>query len=181
MTKTKVVFLDRDGTLNEDRGYVDHIQDWQFTDRAVEAVRMLRDAGFAVALVSNQSGIARGLFTVADVDELHAQVRELLVRGGADLDAVAYCPHGPDEGCGCRKPRPGLAREVERQLGRPSDHAASWTVGDKPSDLGFGVALGTRTALLRSRYWSNGELEPPPDILADCLYEAARFLLDGVA
>jgi D-glycero-D-manno-heptose 1,7-bisphosphate phosphatase len=113
----RVVFLDRDGTLNEDSRYVHRIADWRFTPQAVGAVRMLRDAGFAVALVSNQAGIARGLFTAAAVDELHAQVRELLVRGGADLDAVAYCPHGPDEGCDCRKPRTGLAREVERQLG----------------------------------------------------------------
>ena len=179
--KTRVVFLDRDGTLNEDVGYLHRIQDWRFTDRAVEAVRILRDAGFAAALVSNQSGIARGLFTAADVDELHAQVREWLVRGGADLDALAYCPHGPDEGCDCRKPRTGLAREVERQLGQSINYAASWTIGDKLSDLGFGMALGTRTVLLRSRYWSNGELERPPDLIAGCLDEAARFLLDGLA
>ena len=92
--KRRVVFLDRDGTLNEDLGYVHRIADWRFAPQAAEAVRMLRDAGFAVALVSNQAGIARGLFTAAAVDELHTQVRELLVRRGADLDAVAYCPHG---------------------------------------------------------------------------------------
>ena len=102
--KTPVVFLDRDGMLNEDVGYVFRIEDWHFTDRALEAVRRLRDVGFAVALVSNQSGVARGLFTAADVDELHVRVCQLMHRGGADPDAVAYCPHGPEDGCGCRKP-----------------------------------------------------------------------------
>ena len=176
----RVVFLDRDGTLNVDVGYVHRIQDWRFTQRAVEAVRMLRDAGFAVALVSNQSGIARGLFTAQDVDRLHAQVRELLVRDGADLDAVAYCPHAPGEGCGCRKPRTGLAREVERLLGRPIDYSASWTIGDKRTDVAFGVALGTHTALLRSAYWTHGGLDTPPDFVAGCLYEAARVVAQGL-
>jgi D,D-heptose 1,7-bisphosphate phosphatase len=179
VTKTGVVFLDRDGTLNVDFVYVHQIEDWRFTDRAADALRMLRAAGFAVALVSNQSGVARGLSTATDIEALHRHVRDLLARDGAALDAVAYCPHGPEDDCDCRKPRTGLARQVERQLGQPIDYAASWTIGDKLSDLAFGVALGTRTALLRSRYWNDSELETDPDVVADSLYDAARAIADN--
>jgi D,D-heptose 1,7-bisphosphate phosphatase len=100
-----VIFLDRDGTLNVDKGYVHRAEEWEFTDRAPEALRALRAAGYAIALVTNQSGVGRGCFTLDDVRALHEYVQQRLAEDGVSLDAIAVCPHAPDEGCSCRKPR----------------------------------------------------------------------------
>jgi D-glycero-D-manno-heptose 1,7-bisphosphate phosphatase len=170
----RVAFLDRDGTLNADHGYVHRVADWEFLEGAVEAVAALRAQGFAIAVVTNQSGVALGYFTREDVRALHEHVQRELARLGAGIDALAFCPHAATDQCDCRKPRTGMGRSVERQLGEPIDYPASWTIGDKLSDIEFGAALGTRTALLRSRYWSPGDLTRAPDLLADSLLEAAR-------
>ena len=172
----RIVFLDRDGTLNVDRGYVHRQADWEFTSRAVEAVKLLREGGYYVAVITNQSGIAAGLYSVADVELLHAFMRNQFSKAGADVDAVYYCPHSHEAGCDCHKPGIGMARQVEQQLETNVDYAASWTIGDKLSDLEFGRALGTRTALIRSRYWTNAELGQRPDIIANSLYETVLQL-----
>ncbi len=191
----KIVFLDRDGTLNVDRGYVYRQEDWEFTDQAPQAISHLQNAGFRIAVVTNQSGVAAGMYSAADVERLHdfmcrslsvagqarkPDVRLLhdfrcreLVDGGAGIDAVAYCPHSPHAACDCRKPRTGLARQIERHLVAPLDYAASWTIGDKLSDVEFGRALGTHTALIRSRYWTAADLNDQPDLIVDSLYDAA--------
>jgi len=120
-----VIFLDRDGTLNVDKGFVHRAEDWEFTDRAAEALRELREAGYVIALVTNQSGVARGFFTLADVRALHEDVRQRLARQGVTLDAIAICPHAPDDDCECRKPRTGMARQIETQLGEPIPYERS--------------------------------------------------------
>jgi D-glycero-D-manno-heptose 1,7-bisphosphate phosphatase len=171
------VFLDRDGTINVDRGYVHRIEDWEFIAGAVEAIRQFRLAGFAVAIVSNQSAIAAGNYSLADVLYLHTYVQAKLGRCGTTIDAIAVCPHSSTENCDCRKPRPGLARQVELQLAAPIDYPASWTIGDKISDIGFGRALGSRTILLRSQYWRPDDLSIPPDTIANSLLEAARGIV----
>ena len=173
----KVAFLDRDGTINVDRGYVYRPEDWQFTERAVEAIALLRSAGFAVAVITNQSGIAAGYYTLDDLHRLHCYFQEELARAGTCVDAIAFCPHGAAENCDCRKPLTGMSSQVEQALGEPLDYAASWTIGDKPADLGFGRALGTRTVLLRSRYWNEAELPQPPDLIADSLIKAVEAIL----
>ena len=149
----KVVFLDRDGTLNVDRGYVHRQEDWERTDWVPEAILRLRTAGFRIAVVTNQSGVAAGMYSVADVERLHdLMYRSLSVAGQARkpdvpllhdfmhrevadwrtcIDAVAYCHHAPDAACDCRKPRTGMTRQIERQLAAPLEYAASWTIGDK--------------------------------------------------
>jgi len=120
-----VIFLDRDGTLNVDKGFVHRAEDWESTDRAAEALRELREAGYVIALVTNQSGVARGFFTLADVRALHEDVRQRLARQGVTLDAIAICPHAPDDDCECRKPRTGMARQIETQLGEPIPYERS--------------------------------------------------------
>jgi len=173
----KLIFLDRDGTLNVDHGFVHRIEDWEFTDRAPEAVKKLRDAGYAVALVTNQSGIARGYFMMDDVRRLHHWMQECLAARQTALDAIAICPHSPDGDCLCRKPRTAMAKQVEQALGDTIDYASSWTIGDKLSDLRFGIALGTHTALLRSDYWTPGDLVTSPDIVVESLFEAVEEIL----
>jgi len=172
-----VAFLDRDGTINVDHGYVHRIQDWEFVGGAIDAICALRQVGFAIAVVSNQAGIAAGRYSVADVDQLHRQVNQLLADADTGIDAWAFCPHAAVEQCGCRKPRTGLAENIERQLGQPIDYARSWTIGDKPSDVEFGQNLGTHTALLTSRYWTSDDLACQPDVVASSLAEAVQFLL----
>ncbi len=173
----KVVFLDRDGTLNVDHGFVHRIDEWEFTDRAPEAVKRLRDAGYAIALVTNQSGIARGYYTLEDVRRLHEWMRQRLDTLQATIDAIAICPHLPDDDCQCRKPHTAMAEQIEQTLGQAIDYPLSWVVGDKLADLQFGIALGTHTALIESDYWRPSDLVTHPDIIAETLYQAAGEIL----
>jgi len=175
-TLAKVAFLDRDGTINVDRGYVHRIEDWEFTLGCVEALGMLRNSGFRIAIATHQSGIAGGRYTAEHVNKLHEVICHALALSGIHVDAVTFCPHAADAGCDCRKPRAGLARQVETVLGLPIDYAASWTIGDKPSDVEFGYSLGTRTALIRSDYWRHCQIEVRPDAIVDSLLEAARWI-----
>jgi D-glycero-D-manno-heptose 1,7-bisphosphate phosphatase len=172
-----VIFLDRDGTLNVDKGFVHRMEDWEFTDRAPEALRDLREAGYALALVTNQSGVGRGYFTLDDVHVLHEHVQQRLAEQGVALDAIAVCPHAPDDGCDCRKPRTGMARQIETQLGEPIAYDRSWVIGDKLSDLELGRALDTQVCLLRSRYWHEGQLQDASVLIGDSLYQAAQAII----
>jgi D-glycero-D-manno-heptose 1,7-bisphosphate phosphatase len=104
-------------------------------------------------------------------------VQQRLAERGAWLDAIAVCPHGPDNGCDCRKPLTGMARPIETQLPEPIAYHRSWVIGDKLSDLVFGRALGTRTALLRSQYWRADRLLHAPTLVADCLYQSAQAII----
>ena len=170
----KVVFLDRDGTINVDHGYVYHVDDWELTDDAAEAIAMLQSAGFRLAVVTNQSGIASGKYSKSDVDRLHDHMLGELALAGATIDAIAVCPHASDDDCDCRKPKTGMAAQIAAQLNQPIDYERSWTIGDKLSDVGFGAALGTSTALIRSRYWDVDALNVKPTLIVDSLFGAAE-------
>lgn len=172
----KVVFLDRDGTINVDSGFVHKVEDWKFTDRAAEGLKKLKAAGFRLAIITNQSGIGHEMYTLADMEEVHRHMESELAKSGVKLDAIAFCPHRRDGGCACRKPATGMAKQIEEKLG-PIDYEGSWTIGDKEADLKFGKALGTRTALIRSRYWEEAALSEAPDFLASSLYEAAEKII----
>ena len=176
---SKVIFLDRDGVLNVDHGYVHKIEDWEFCAGAIEAIRALREAGYFIAVVTNQSGVARGMFSLEDLHRLYEFVQQQLRQAGAAVDAIVYCPHAPEDNCPCRKPRTGMAQQIEKTIGDSIDYSESWMVGDKLSDIEFGLRLGTRTALIQSRYWREGELLHPPDITIISLWDAARQILDG--
>ncbi len=137
------VFLDRDGVLNEDRGYVYKAADLQILPGVPEALKELKRRGFLLVVISNQSGVARGKFGVADVEAFHDHLRTELVRLGAPpLDDVFYCPHGPDDGCPCRKPRTGMIDDAVKRLG--IDLARSFLVGDKFDDVTCAVNAGIK-------------------------------------
>jgi D-glycero-D-manno-heptose 1,7-bisphosphate phosphatase len=142
----RAVFLDRDGTLIEDVGYPRDPEAVRLVDGAADALEALRRAGFALVVVSNQSGIGRGLISRAEADAVHRRFVGELSALGVEPDDVRYCPHAPDEGCMCRKPQAGLlldsARELELDLGR------SFMVGDKPIDVEAGRRAGCRTIVL---------------------------------
>ncbi len=145
-------FLDRDGVLNDDLGYVHRVADFHWLPGAVQACKRLQDAGYALVVVTNQSGVARGMYTLDDVDTLHAHMQRELSAAGVTLTAIYRCPHLPTAevadyrlDCSCRKPRPGMLMQALREHGL--DAARSVMVGDKPSDVQAGQAAGVARCL----------------------------------
>jgi len=180
----RAAFLDRDGTIGEELGYVNHIDRFQIFPFAAEAIRQLNEAQIPVIVVTNQSGIARNIFPESLVHEVHKKMVAELAKGGAWIDAIYYCPHKTEDNCVCRKPNPGLLLQAQRE--HALDLAASWIVGDRYGDLEMGHAAGTRGILVMSGY-GRGEYElhhaswpRKPDVLAENLTEAVRRILqDG--
>jgi histidinol-phosphate phosphatase family protein len=151
MNKRAAVFLDRDGTLIDDVGYISDPEDVRLVTGAAEALRSLRDDGFALVVVSNQSGIGRGVTTQEQANAVHRRLLEELERAGAGIDAAYYCPHTPEDGCACRKPLPGLILDAAREL--ELDLERSTMVGNSDVDVAAGEAAGTRTILLGEGEW----------------------------
>lgn len=168
----KAIFLDRDGTINMDHGYVHRIEDWAYTHRAVEALKLFARAGYSLIVVTNQSGIAYGLYTKQDMEDLHAIVQVDLLDEGIGTDFF-YCPHEREGDCDCRKPKIGMAKQAEEMLGS-IDYANSWMIGDKPTDVKFGKNCGMRTVILKSKYWG----ETDADFIANNLFEAFKIIRD---
>ena len=133
-------FLDRDGVLNVDRGYVGTPERWEWTESAREAVATLNRAGYLVFVVTNQSGIARGMYGEAAFADLMAWVSESLALAGGRFDAIYHCPHGPDDACDCRKPLPGMLLRAMAEW--PVRREGSFLVGDSDSDLQAAEAAG---------------------------------------
>jgi D-glycero-D-manno-heptose 1,7-bisphosphate phosphatase len=159
------VFLDRDGTLIEDVGYLDSLSRIAFYPWTVDAIRMLNRAGLPVVVVTNQSGVARGMFDVALVTETHRAIDARLAAGGARVDAYYYCPHHPDgpvaafaRSCDCRKPGRGMIDQATAHLGL--DPAQSFVVGDTWTDVQLGHAVGARSILVRTGKGLDQEREP---------------------
>jgi D-glycero-D-manno-heptose 1,7-bisphosphate phosphatase len=180
------VFLDRDGTLIEDVGYLDRLDRIAFFPWTVDAIRALNRAGLAVVVITNQSGIARGLFTEAFVEETHRHLSARLAAGGARVDAYYYCPHHPDgvveayrHRCDCRKPAGGMVNQAARDLSL--DPARSFVVGDKWLDVGLARAVGARGILVRTGTGATEEAQPQPGISADAIVDnlaaAASWIL----
>ena len=145
----KLVVLDRDGVINEDsEEYVKSVAEWRPIPGSLEAIARLHAAGFTMVVVSNQSGLARGLFEWAALDAIHEEMIRQVEAAGGRIAGLFICPHGPAEGCDCRKPRPGLLRQVEAELGASVLDAP--LVGDKPSDLQLARVAGCQPILVRT-------------------------------
>jgi D-glycero-D-manno-heptose 1,7-bisphosphate phosphatase len=171
------IFLDRDGTLSHEVGYVNHLSRFRLYPFSVEAVRLVNRSGYLAVLVTNQAGVARGYFPESLIHEVHASLKASLEAGAAHLDGVYFCPHHPSVGeppyrtdCDCRKPRPGLLKQAEADLG--IDLARSWVIGDRHGDLALAWGVGARGALVETGY-GRGEVEQrgaswkkPPDLVA---------------
>lgn len=140
------VLLDRDGTLIVEKHYLHDPAEVELEAGAVEALAALRDAGYVLAGVTNQSGVGRGYYGLDAVAACNARVDELLAAHGVTIAGWYVCPHGPADDCACRKPLPGLAEAAAAELGL--DLARSWVIGDKPSDAGLGLAVGARAVLV---------------------------------
>lgn len=181
------VFLDRDGTINEEIDFLTRPEDLRLIPGAAEAIRALNLRDLPVCVISNQSGVARGLLTEADLGPIHARLRALLAEEGARLDRIDYCPHHPTAGippyaveCDCRKPSPGMVLRGARSLG--IDPARSFVVGDRIVDVQAGRNAGAGTVLVLTGYGSRSleecrEAGVIPDHIAPSLRGAVDFIL----
>jgi D-glycero-D-manno-heptose 1,7-bisphosphate phosphatase len=180
------VFIDRDGTLIDEVGYLDRPDRIALYPWSIAAIRALNRAGIPVIMVSNQSGIARGFFSEQTLDEIHRHLASQLAVGGARLDAYYYCPHHPDGrivefavACDCRKPGGALVERAVREFG--IDPHQSFTVGDRWVDVALARTVGARGVLVRTGYGALEETRPPnglaADAIVDNLIEAVSWIL----
>jgi D-glycero-D-manno-heptose 1,7-bisphosphate phosphatase len=144
MTETapprRLALIDRDGTIIIDKVYLSDPDGIEFAPGAVPGLRLLRDAGFTLVLITNQSGIARGFFDLATLERIHDRLQSMLAAEGVQLKAIYVCPHGPDDGCDCRKPAPGMVKKAMREFGFEPHRVV--VIGDSDADMGAAAAAG---------------------------------------
>jgi D-glycero-D-manno-heptose 1,7-bisphosphate phosphatase len=182
------IFLDRDGTLAHEVGYINHISRFRLYPFAPAAIRAINGAGWAAVVVTNQAGVARGYFPESLVGSVHEEMRRGIEGGGAKLDAVYYCPHHPEAGvppyrsdCDCRKPRPGMVRRAALELSL--DLERSWVIGDRLGDLELAWSVGARGALVKTGYGAGdlaageGRWRRQPDLVAENAFAAVHHIL----
>lgn len=179
--KIQIVFLDRDGTINHDEGYMSDPARLELIAGAADAVAALNAAGVKAAVITNQSGVGRGLIASDALDRIHARLRALLEQHGARLDGIYACLHRPEERCLCRKPATALAYRAAQDLG--VDPCRSATIGDKAVDIEMGRRLGGLAVLVRT---GEGEKTAAdldgsnrPDYIADNVHDAVQWLIFG--
>ncbi|HEX7572346.1 MAG TPA: HAD family hydrolase [Bacteroidota bacterium] len=188
ITRRPAVFFDRDGTLNEEVEFLSAPEQVRLIPGAGHAVRAVNENGFLAIVISNQSGIARGLFTEADLIPIHAKFQQELGASGARIDRIYYCPHHPTAGippyrvdCDCRKPRPGMLHRAEKEMG--VDLSRSYVIGDRIVDVLAGRNAGAKGILVLTGYGTNsvGECREQgvvPDYIAPSVGEAVNFILN---
>jgi len=187
--KKPAVFIDRDGTINEQRGYINHISRFKIIPGVEDAIRLLNQNNFLAIVVSNQSGVARGFYPIELVHEVHALMKQLLEENGSFLDAIFFCPHHPDgvipeytRKCDCRKPGTGLIDQACKSF--DIDLSNSYVVGDLYSDMELAERAGVRGILVKTGY-GLGEIEytlptkpRKPLYVAENLLDAVNWILD---
>ena len=186
MSGRPAVFLDRDGTLSEERGYIDRLELIEIFPWTSDAIRLLNRAGFVVVVVTNQSAIGRGIIDLPFLQTVHDAFDRHLARSGARVDRYYYCPHHPDAPlpeyrmvCRCRKPGPGMIEQATTDLGL--DPSRSFMVGDRLIDVACGHAAGVKSLLVRSGHSAHRGEAPPglsePDAILNNLMEAVGWIL----
>lgn len=184
----KAVFMDRDGTITEEVGYVNHPSRLRLFDWTIPAIRQLNRAGLKAVVITNQAGVARGYFTEELVNEVHGLLRKQIESAGAHLDGVYYCPHHPSVGappyrrdCQCRKPRIGMLEQAAKDLGIDLSH--SYMVGDRYGDVEMARRAGARAVLVKSGYglgeftYQQHTWKEQPDYVAEDLLDAVRWIV----
>lgn len=174
----RAIFVDRDDTINCDVHYCRRPEDFKLLSGVGLGIRLLNEAGFKVVVVTNQSGIARGYFTEEMLERIHRKMADELAQYGAHVDAIYYCPHHPDEGCECRKPKPKLAYQAIKEL--HIDPAQSFTIGDRLMDVELARAVGSKSIMVPSE---NGKEELKnsgvvPDYVASDFESAAKWVIE---
>lgn len=191
MKKNTAIFLDRDGTINDEVGYLDHENKLQMIPAAFEAIRLINESGMKAVVVTNQAGVAKGLFTEKFVRKINGQIQSALLEKGALIDRFYFCPHHPSEGndpyrkiCACRKPEPGLLHQAAADL--DIDLARSYLIGDRLRDIEAAHRAGVRGILVMTGYGQDlmQQAGPDPanefnqpDHIANDILEAVRWIL----
>lgn len=178
MIRRHFVVLDRDGTVIVERHYLSDPDDVELLPGAAEGLRQLREMGLGLVVITNQSAIGRGFFDEGRLEQVHQRLRELLAAECVQLDGIYFCPHLPDDNCGCRKPRTGLIECAATELG--FDPRAAFVIGDKPCDVELGQRVGATTFLVRTGYGAQVEAEGVvvADYVVDGLDEVAQVIQD---
>lgn len=174
----KLLILDRDGVINQDSDeYIKSLEEWIPIPSSIDAIARLSRAGWTVAVATNQSGVARGYYDLATLESMHARLRELVAEQGGEIGLIVHCPHGPDDGCDCRKPRPGMLKRIAAHYG--VDLAGIWFVGDSSGDLDAALAVDCQPVLVKTGKGERTLAKPlPADTLVfDDLAAVAAHLL----
>ncbi|AEH45179.1 histidinol-phosphate phosphatase family protein [Thermodesulfatator indicus DSM 15286] len=179
--KQPVVFLDRDGTINEEVNYLRNPKDFRLLPGVPEAIRLFKKAGFAVLVITNQSGLARGYFSPDTLQAIHQKMLKELSTRGATIDGIYFCPHHPEENCECRKPKPGLIKKASQEL--KLDLSRAYVIGDRDTDILLAKNIGAKSVLVLTGYGEQELLQTlpklgiKPDLIAKDLLEAAKKIL----
>ncbi len=188
MDRKPTVFLDRDGTINYDAGYINDTDNFVIYPFAAQSIKMLNDSGYLVVVITNQSGLGRGFFNIETMNKIHEKMYAELAKQGAKIDGLYYCPHDVNAkvaefkgDCDCRKPKAGMLEQAFSEL--PIDKSNTFFVGDKHSDIMAGYTFGSKTIMVETGY-GKGDLlnkshkwEVKPDYVAQNLLEATRAIL----
>ena len=191
MKKNAAVFLDRDGTINEEVGYLDRIDKLNLFPNAAEAIRLINESGMKAVVMTNQSGVAKGYFTEEFVRTVHERIQEMLRKRGAFIDAFYYCPHHQTEGigvylqsCACRKPGAGMLIKASKEL--DIDLRRSYTVGDMLKDIQVARTVGAKGILVKTGYGINtiekdlASASPEicqPSYIAEDILDAVKWII----
>jgi D-glycero-D-manno-heptose 1,7-bisphosphate phosphatase len=184
ITARPAVFLDRDGTVSDEVGYLNHLSRFRLLPGAAAAIRRLNEAALPVIVVTNQSGVGRGYFPEQLVRDVHDRMNAELRKAGARLDGVYYCPHVSSDECECRKPKTGMLEQATRELGL--DLKKSFVVGDRHSDVVVAHCAGARSILVRTGFgegelaWHAKNWRHQPELVAADLLEAVGWILQEV-
>jgi D,D-heptose 1,7-bisphosphate phosphatase len=179
--KNKAVFIDRDGTINIDVHYLDDPNKFEMYPGVGEGLRKLKNNGFKIIVITNQSGIGRGYFTEKQLSNIHKRMKKEFQMFTVTLDGIYYCPHHPDDNCNCRKPNTGLFEQAIHE--HNIDVKKSYILGDKILDVGAGKKIGVRTVLIpephiKEEFLSKkNEWEYDPDYIADDFMDAVQWIL----
>ena len=179
MSEERLVVLDRDGVINEDSdAYIKSPEEWLPIPGSLEAIARLNAAGYTVAIATNQSGIARGLFDADTLDAIHNRMHTLLAEVGGYIDVLTLCPHGPDDGCDCRKPASGLFHQIASELGCRLDGVPS--IGDSLRDLEAAAGVNARPILVRTGKGSKTEATLPEWLADTPVYDDLAAAVDAL-
>ncbi len=173
--KNLAVFIDRDGTLIEDKGYLSDPGQVQFIPKSIDALKLLKNHNFKLIVITNQSGIARKYLTLKQLKKIHEKIVNILALNNVKLDAIYFCPHHPDQNCFCRKPNIKLALKAARRFN--IDLKRSFAVGDKITDVLFAKKFGGKGILVLTGFGKKNKLKPRPDYIAKDFYSAAKWVI----
>lgn len=180
---TKAIFLDRDGTITKDTGYTHKVEDLEFEETVIGALKLVRNSNYKLIIVTGQSGIGKGKYTEEDYHNFMKEMYSHLKQEGITFDGEYFCPHHPTEGigdykvdCDCRKPKIGMIEQAVQD--NKIDLSQSWVIGDKTDDIKMGESAGCRTVLVKTgKKGKDGRFEIKPDYIANNLLEAVKYAL----